>query len=75
MTQEDDEHYKNADVCRFFEKNFECDKIRYHCRLTGKYRRPDHNTCNIIVEQKQSSFIPFVFHSFCNYECHLFFKS
>ena len=42
--------------------------------MTGKYRRPAHNTCNINVKQKDSNFIPFAFHNFSNYDCHMFFK-
>ena len=50
------------------------DKVRDHCHLTGVYRGPAHKTCNINVTQKQSNFIPFVFHNFSNYDCHVFFK-
>ena len=46
------------------------DKVREHCHLTGKYRRPAHNTC----KQEDSNFIPFTFHNFSNYDCHMFFK-
>ena len=42
--------------------------------MTGKYRGPSHDECNINVTQKQSSFIPFVFHNFSSYDCHMFFK-
>ena len=42
--------------------------------MTGKYRGPAHNTCNINVTQKQSTFIPFILHNFSNYDCHMFFK-
>ena len=42
--------------------------------MTGKYRCPAHSICNIIVTQDQSSFIPFVFHIFGNYDFHTFFK-
>ena len=61
-------------ICRFCEKNFKSDKVRDHCHLTGKYRGPAHNTCNINVKQKDSNFLPFAFHNFSNYGCHLFFK-
>ena len=74
MTDEDYEAYKNINICRFCEKNIESDKVRDHCHLTGKYRGPAHNTCNINVIQKQSNFIPFIFHNFSNYDCHMFFK-
>ena len=74
MTQEDEEDYKNNNICRFCEKNIESDKVRDHCHLTGKYRGPAHNICNINVKQKDSNFIPFAFHNFSNYDCHMFFK-
>ena len=74
MTKEDEADYKNNNFCRFCEKNIESDKIRDHCHLTGKYRGPSHNVCNKIVKQKDSKFIPFAFHNFSNYDCHMFFK-
>ena len=74
MTQEDGEDYRNDNICRFCEKNIEFDKVRDHCHLTGNYRGPAHSVCNIIVTQKQSNFIPVLFHNFSNYDCHLFFK-
>ena len=72
MTQED-EDYRNDNICRFCEKEIISDKVRDHCHLTGSYRGPAHNTCNINVTQKQSNFIPFIFHNFSNYDCHMFF--
>ena len=56
------------------EKNIESDKVRDHCHLTGNYRGPAHSICNINVTQKQSNFIPYIFHTFKNYVCHMFFK-
>ena len=74
MTEKDDEDYRDTNVCRFCEKNFECDKVRDHCHSTRKYRGPAHNKGKINVTQKQSNFIPFLFHNFGSYDCHLFFK-
>ena len=74
MTQEDEEDYKNDNTCRFCEKEILSDKVRNHCHLTGNYRGPVHSKCNINVTQKQSNFIPFIFHNFSNYDCHMFFK-
>ena len=74
MTQEDEEDYKNKNICRFCDKNIESDKVRDHCHLTGKNRGPSHNVCNKNVKQKDSNFLPFAFHNFCNYDCHMFFK-
>ena len=35
MTEEDEENYRNKKICRFCEKNIECDEVRDHCHLTG----------------------------------------
>ena len=60
-------------ICRFCEKEIIIDKVRDHCHLIDKYRGPAHQSCNINVTQKQSTFISYVFHSFGNYDCHVFF--
>ena len=74
MTQEEGEGFKNNNICQFCEKNFESDKVRDHCHLTGKYRVPAHSVCNINGTQDLSIFIPLIFHNFSNYDCHMFFK-
>ena len=74
MTEEDEEDYRNDNICRFCEKEILSDKGRDHCHLTGKYRGPAHSKCNINVTQKQSNFIPFIFHNFSHYDSHMFFK-
>ena len=74
MTEKDEKDFDNHNICRFCEKKNISDKVREHCRLTGKYRGPAHNTCNINFTEKQSNFIPFIFHNFCNYDCHMFFQ-
>ena len=74
MTEENEEDYRINNICRFCEKEILSDKVRDRCHLTGKYHGPAHYTCKINVTQKQSNFIPFVFHNFSNYDCHMFFK-
>ena len=66
MTEEDEEDFRIIIFCRFCEINFEYDKFRDHCHLRGKYRGPSHNKCKINVTEGQSSFIPFIIHSFSN---------
>ena len=73
MTQKEKGYFDNINICRPCEKN-ESDKVTDHCRRTGKSRGPAHQRCNINVTQKQSHFIPFVFHNFSNFDCHLFYK-
>ena len=74
MTQEEEEEYRNNNICRFCLKNIISDKVGDPCDLTGKNIRPAHNKCNINVTQKQSNFIPFIFHILGDYDCHLLFK-
>ena len=74
MTEKDEEDFSNSIICRFCEKFFESDKVRDHCHLTRKYRGPAHSICNFNVTQKQSNFIPFIFHNFLNYDCYMFFE-
>ena len=74
MIQEDEEDFRNNNICRYCEKEILSDKVIDHCHLTGKYRGPAHNECNIKVTQDQSNFIPFIFRNFSNYDCHMFFK-
>ena len=61
MTEKDEEDFRNNNICRFCEKYKECDKVRDHCHLTGKYRGPAHSKCNCNFTQGQSNFIPFFF--------------
>ena len=74
MKQKDKEDFENNNICRFCEKEILSEKVRDQCQLTGKYRGPAHNVCNINVKHKDNDFIPFAFHNFCNYDCHMFFK-
>ena len=73
MTEDHEEDYRNINISRFCEKEILSGKVRDHCHLTGKYRGPAHNTCNINVKQKDSNFILFSFHNLINYDCHMFF--
>ena len=74
MTEDDEKIKKIITFVDFVKKNIESDKVRDHCHLTGNYRGPAHSKCNINVTQDQSNFIPFIFQSFSNYDCHMFFK-
>ena len=75
MTQENEQNFETNKICRYCEKYIELDKVRDHCHLTGKYRGPAHNECNIEVKQKDSNFITIGLHNFSNYDCLMFFKT
>ena len=70
--KKDEKPYGDNNICRFCEKKFFSSKVRDHCHLTGKNRRPALTKGDINVTQKQNNFIPLVFHIFRNYDCHLF---
>ena len=72
--KKDEEDYRNYNNFRFCENNIECDKVRYHCHLTRKYRDPSHSKYNINVTQDENNFLLFIFHNFSIYDCHMFFK-
>ena len=74
MSKENQEDFEDNNFCRFCEKEILSVEVRDHCHLTGNYRGPAHNTCNINVKQKDSNFIPFACHNFSNYDYHMFFK-
>ena len=74
MTEADEESYRN-NVCRFCENEIISNKNRDQRHLNGKYRGPAHNKCKNIFTQKQSNFVPLVFHNFNNCDCHLIFRS
>ena len=51
MTEENEKVFENINICRFCEKEILSDKVRDHCHLSGKFRGPAHNICNINVTQ------------------------
>ena len=75
MTEEDNQDFEKNNICRYCEKYIETDKVRDQCHITGNYRGPAHNECNLQVRQADSSFITIGLHDFRNYDCHMFFKT
>ena len=73
MTKQEKENLKLLLFVNFVKKIIDI-KVRDHCHLTGKYRGPKQNTCNINVQQKDSHFFSVILHNFSNYDFHLFFK-
>ena len=73
-TEEGEENFLINNICRFCEKGKLSDKVRDQCHLKVEYRGTAHSKCNNIVTQQKSNIIPFIFHNFSNYVCHMFFK-
>ncbi|XP_037806202.1 uncharacterized protein LOC119600179 [Lucilia sericata] len=67
------ERKQNEDTtCHICEKLLDNDRVADHCHLTGEYRGPAHNKCNL--EYQIAKFIPIFFHNLSAYDCHLFIR-
>ena len=75
MTEDQIKKFNSAIQCYICKKEFSCNnyKVRDHCHLTGKYRGPAHNNCNLNLKEKVN-FIPIFFHNLAGFDCHLFIR-
>ncbi|XP_031781108.1 uncharacterized protein LOC116416500 [Nasonia vitripennis] len=75
LTASEREEFERARVCHICRKPFSAKdtKVKDHCHLTGRYRGPAHNKCNINYNDSRT--IPrVIFHNLSGYDCHLFIK-
>ena len=73
LTDEELELHNNAEECYLCKAAFKGvkpyeDKVKDHCHVTGKYRGPAHNQCNLNLRFKNT--IPVVFHNLRGYDSH-----
>ena len=74
MTEDQIKKFNSATECYICKKELNNDdKVRDHCHLTGKYRGPAHNNCNLNLKEKVNS-IPIYFHNLAGFDCHLFIR-
>ena len=74
MTEKGKEEFNLATECYICKKEMNNDdKVRDHCHLTGKYRGPAHNNCNLNLKEKVN-FVPIFFHNLAGFDCHLFIR-
>lgn len=76
MTDEEKKAHKDATHCHICEKEFEDGddkKVRDHCHITGYYRGPAHNSCN--VNFRFAKKIPVIFHNLKGYDAHFIIKN
>ena len=70
----EEESYQLSNSCWICDKLFDVgdEKVRDHCRITGKYRGSTNWSCNINL--KLSKKIPVIFHNLRGYDSHLIIK-
>ena len=51
LNENDEEHYRNNNICRFCGKEVNIDKVGDHCHSTGKYRGPANSNCIINITE------------------------
>ena len=65
----DKDIYDCATTCHICTKPLNGDKVLDHCHITGKYRGPAHNACNVNFNYKNWK-LPVIFHNLKNYDSH-----
>jgi hypothetical protein len=70
LTPEEEVAFQEAAECYFCRGPFTKKdyKVRDHCHVTGKFRGPAHNSCNL--NAKQPHFIPILMHNLSGYDSH-----
>ena len=61
MTNEDEEIYKNSQLCWIFKQELNTDKVRDRCHITGKFRGASDNKCNLYFRLPKKLLI--IFHN------------
>ena len=73
MTGDDEQCFKTVDGCHICGENY-TDKdvhVRDHCHITGKFRGPAHQECNLKLRIKPEDIkIPVIFHNLRGYDSH-----
>ena len=77
LTTKEEIYYNKQKICYIGKKEFNNNdkkqqKVRNHCRYTGKYRGAAHNICNL--RYKLPKEIPVVFHNGSTYDYHFIIK-
>ena len=78
LTEEEKEAFKLAEFCHICGKTKIINEafVHDHCHVTGAYRGPAHNSCNIAYALEPSKWkMPIVLHNGKNYDTHLIIQA
>jgi len=73
MTKQDQFIHETTNECHTCNRPFSGGdkKVRDHCHITGKYRGPAHNSCNLNYKINKDYKIPVLIHNSKGYDTHL----
>ena len=72
MTTENENNYRNSEICWICSQKIIKDKVRDHCHITGKFRGAAHKECNSKLRIPRK--LPIIFHNLEGYDGHIIFK-
>ena len=72
MTTQDEEIYKNSQICWICNEELNTDKVTDHCHITGKFRGAAHNQCTLKLKIPKK--LPIIFYNSEGYDGHIIFK-
>ena len=72
MTSENENNYRNSEICWICSQKIIKDKIRDHCHVTGKFRGAAHKECNSKLQIPRK--LAIIFHNLEGYDGHIIFK-
>ena len=75
ITPQQQHEFNNCISCPKCKRKFsdKLYKVRDHCHITGLYRGPLCNKCNLQLCLKRNT-LPVIFHNLRNYDCHMLIK-
>ena len=66
MTTENENNYRNSEICWICSQKIIKDKVRDHCHITGKFRGAAHKECNSKLRIPRK--LPIIFHNLEGYD-------
>ena len=72
MITENENNYRNSEICWICSQKIIKDKVSDHCHITGKFRGAAHKECNSKLRIPRK--LPIIFHNLEVYDGHIIFK-
>ena len=72
MSTQDEEIYKDSQICWICNEELNTGRVRDYCHITGKFRGAVQNQCNLKLKIPKK--LPIIFHNLEVYDRHIIFK-